>query len=251
MFRLQLHVKALSDRMKYIEPGVMTKRFHAFLLLVIHKIDPDLSQYLHERKSRQLFSFFINRDQIMVHSPNKQVIQCLLQGLMNLSLIHLRDWRGKIQEIHCKHIMEKDISNAFSNYLTLYFLTPTTFYQSGNYYPLPELNRLLKSANKAYEMCENYAVPADIINTIAQTIRIEQVSLETKKVHFDKFKVLGFHGRMDMNLKALTPTDQQTAWKLFVYGSLMGIGYKTAWGLGQTRLEPFERTYFPTTYSVG
>ncbi|SHF23953.1 CRISPR-associated endoribonuclease Cas6 [Seinonella peptonophila] len=244
MYRLQLHIRVGQNIVPQIQPGVMTKRFHAFIFSVIQRIDPQFAVDLHNRKKRQLFSFFIDEDRILIHSPNKRVIQCLQQGLFEVERIDLRDWKGRIQEMHCKQIHESDIEAAFSTYVTLHFLTPTTFCHGKIYYPLPELYRVFTSANKAYEMATDLMVPPEQLQAIAYRIRIDYLNLQSKQVNFDSFRINGFTGKLELSLKTLTDQEQQLAWKLLVYGSLMGIGYKTAWGMGQTRIEPFEQKHF-------
>lgn len=48
------------------------------------------------------------------------------------------------------------------------------------------------------------------------------------------FNIVGFQGHLVLNTRSLEPEEQFFIWQLAVYGSLMGFGYKTAWGLGQT-----------------
>ncbi|SHF37500.1 CRISPR-associated endoribonuclease Cas6 [Seinonella peptonophila] len=244
MYRLQLHVKANRNCSQRMEPGVLTKRFHAFIFSVIQRIDPQFAADLHSRKQRQLFSFLMEQDQIVIHSPNQQFIQCLQQGLFELEQINLRDWKGKIQEVHFYQITEAEIEATFSTYVTLHFITPTTFCHGDIDYPLPELYRVLTSANKAYELSTNLMVPQEKISSIADRIRIKHVQIETKQVSFHSFRVMGFTGKLELSLKTLTDQEQRLAYNLLVYGALMGIGYKTGWGLGQTRIYPFERKNF-------
>jgi CRISPR-associated endoribonuclease Cas6 len=241
MNRLQIDIRPLSK--KRLEPGVLTKRFHAFIFSVLKEANPELADQLHERKQRQMFSFCVDRNHICIHSPEEQVIQALVQGLLQVEQIDLLSWKGKIQEIHWQKIREADVKATISTYVNLHFLTPTTFFHGSIYYPLPELYRLLTSANKAYEMYTGSMAPQEKLITLTDQIRIENFQLKTKRVNFEKIRILGFCGRLDLNLKALSKEDQTLAWKLLVYGSLMGFGYKTAWGLGQTRMEPFEQKH--------
>jgi CRISPR-associated endoribonuclease Cas6 len=168
-----------------------------------------------------------------------EVIQSLQQRFLLNDQIDLGRWKGIVQEMHLYHFTQEDIIHQFSDKLTLQFLTPTTFYQQGNYYPLPELTRLFVSANKLMVTIENLDIPRSELEQSVRKIRIEYASIATERVDFGKFSVIGFTGNLALNLKALPPTEQALFWKLAVYGSLMGFGYKTAWGLGQARIKPF------------
>ncbi|KYQ86767.1 hypothetical protein AYX07_06380 [Thermoactinomyces sp. AS95] len=65
----------------------------------------------------------------------------------------LIDWKGKIVGHCCQTFSPARISEKFSPGFTLHFLTLTTFYQRGNYYPIPEFKRLFSSAAKACQLC--------------------------------------------------------------------------------------------------
>ncbi|WP_164491618.1 CRISPR system precrRNA processing endoribonuclease RAMP protein Cas6 [Staphylospora marina] len=175
-----------------------------------------------------------------INTPDRDVISCLQRYFLLQSDIDLIDWKGTIQEIHCQTFSESRIDEKFSSNLTLHFLTPTTFYQRGNYYPLPELKRLFSSAIKAYEICRGKRVEWENLEPLIHQIRIEHLVVATERVSFGEFNVIGFKGKITMNIKALPKEEQLLVWRLVAQGSLMGFGYKTAWGLGQTLLDPLE-----------
>jgi CRISPR-associated endoribonuclease Cas6 len=237
MYQLQIQVHVLKAN-RALKPGVISKRFHAFVLSVIQQVDPVFSNFLHQRKERQLFSFLLGQHLISIRTSSLELVSRLQQGFLALTEIDLHDWIGRVQEIHYHHVDEHEVMRRFSNNVRMNFITPTTFYQSGNYYPLPELHRVLNSANKVYEMSGYNAISSEQINTFAREIKIEQVTLETHRVRFGDFTVVGFCGKMDLSFHSLSYVEQQEAWRLLSYGAFMGIGYKTAWGLGQTHLKP-------------
>ncbi|SFJ43359.1 CRISPR system precrRNA processing endoribonuclease RAMP protein Cas6 [Thermoflavimicrobium dichotomicum] len=236
IYRLHLHVRPQA---RLESPGILARRLHAFILEAIQRVNPELSQRLHDGKERQAFSVYLDSDMIFIHSPAREVIHSLQKRLLLDSSIDLIDWQGTVQEIHTQLFAKEEIMRQFTPKFTLKFVTPTTFYQQGNYYPLPELVRLFSSATKVLEMCEGQVLSRSDIETWVRKIRIEYASFTTERVDFGKFNVIGFRGKLTLNLKALPPEEQERLWILAVYGSLMGFGYKTAWGLGQTRLEPF------------
>ncbi len=239
MYRLCLKV---NTSYKGNAVGVMSKRFHAFVLQSIQRESPSLSQLLHDRKQRQAFSTRLmpKRGEVWVNTPDREIISCLQRYLLVFPDMDLIDWKGTIQELHCQTFSDSLIAEKFSPGFTLHFLTPTTFYQRGNYYPLPELKRLFSSATKAYELCTGEKVDWEELEPLIQKIRIEHLTLSTERVSFGNFNVVGFKGKMAMSTKALPNKEQNLVWQLVAYGALMGFGYKTAWGLGQTLLDPLE-----------
>lgn len=239
MYRLRLKV---DSRYSGNAVGVLSKRFHAFVLQSIQRESPSLSQLLHDRKERQVFSthLLLDKREVWISTPKQSIISCLQRHFLLQSDIDLMDWKGTITELHCQTFSESHINEKFSSNFTMHFLTPTTFYQRGIYYPLPELKRLFSSAVKAYEICRGKQVEWEKLEPLVHRIRIEHLVVSTERVRFGEFNVIGFKGNMAMNIKALSKEEQYLIWHLVVYGSLMGFGYKTAWGLGQTLLEPLE-----------
>jgi CRISPR-associated endoribonuclease Cas6 len=230
--------------------GVLSRRFHAFVLKSLQQESPQLSQEVHDRKERQVFSthLLLNRGEIRINTPDREVVSCLQRYFLREAGIDLLDWRGSVREVHCQTFDSSRIDERFSTSLTLYFLTPTTFYQWKNYYPLPELKRLFSSAAKVSEIITGERIEWESLEPLIYPVRIEDLNVKTERVRFGEFNVIGFKGKMAMSLKALPEASQRMIWRLLAYGSLMGFGYKTAWGLGQTLLDPLEdaRTFFRT-----
>lgn len=230
--------------------GVLSRRFHAFVLRALQQESPQLSREVHDRKERQVFSthLLLNRGEIRINTPDREIVLCLQRYFLRESEINLLDWRGTVRELHCQTFDSSRIEERFSPYLTLYFLTPTTFYQRKNYYPLPELKRLFSSAAKVSEIITGERIEWDSLEPMIYPVRIEDLNVKTERVSFGEFNVIGFKGKIAMSLKALPEESQCFIWRLLAYGSLMGFGYKTAWGLGQTLLDPLEdaRAFFRT-----
>lgn len=230
--------------------GVLSRRFHAFVLKSLQQESPQLSQEVHDRKERQVFSthLLLNRGEIRINTPDREIASCLQRYFLQEAEINLLDWRGTVRELHCQTFDLSRIDERFSANLTLYFLTPTTFYQRKNYYPLPELKRLFSSAAKVSEIVTGQRVEWETLEPLIYPVRIEDLNVRTERVSFGEFNVIGFKGKMAMSLKALPEESQRMMWRLLAYGSLMGFGYKTAWGLGQTLLDPLDdaRAFFRT-----
>ncbi|MBA4547826.1 CRISPR system precrRNA processing endoribonuclease RAMP protein Cas6 [Thermoactinomyces intermedius] len=239
MYRLRFKVNT-----SYEGDGVggLSKRFHAFILRSIQQESPALSQHLHDRKERQAFSTRLmpQKGEVWVNTPDPNVVSCLQRQLRAGAEMDLIDWKGVIVGHRCQTFSPARISETFSPGFTLHFLTPTTFYQRGNYYPLPELKRLFSSAAKAYQLCTGKETEWGELESLIRKIRVEYLSVLTQRVSFGKFNLVGFKGKMAMSMKALEKEEQHWIWQLMAYGALMGFGYKTAWGLGQTLLKPLE-----------
>jgi CRISPR-associated endoribonuclease Cas6 len=234
MYTLSLEIEPLTPKILF--SGTHYRRLHAFVLRSIQYSDPDLSEAIHSRTDRQIFSISYWKEKITIHTPSKQLVSTLQQTFLEQDQVDLQDWKARIQKIDASYTSQEDIKNAFSSNFTLRFVTPTTFYQYGNYYPLPELHRLLASAGKVMMLAEGTEVSKQQLETWARNIRIEHAEIKTKRLSFEKFNIIGFCGTLSLQIKSLPIEDQLQVWQLVNYGVMMGFGYKTAWGLGKTQL---------------
>jgi CRISPR-associated endoribonuclease Cas6 len=234
MYTLSLTLKLLTPKKQFT--GVHYRRLHAFVLGSIKRSDPELSGEIHSRKDRQIFSTSYEQENIKIYTPSKRIIACLQQALLERNQVDLFDWQAQILQVAVTFTSPEEIQKTFAEKFTLRFITPTTFYQYGNYYPLPELNRLLSSASKVMKIIEGEEVDKQQLETMARMIRIESANIKTERVSFGKFNIIGFCGELSLQCKALPKEDQYIIWKLVNYGTMMGFGYKTAWGLGRTKL---------------
>lgn len=164
------------------------------------------------------------------------------QSCLTHDQIELGDWRGEIQETQLTCYTDEEIMEQFASKFTLQFITPTTFYQSGNYYPLPDPSLLFLSACKI-----THTGVIDFPYTTVRTVKINYADIRTVTIDFEKFQAIAFVGKMTLNTNKLPLADQQWLWKLAYHGSIMGFGYKTAWGMGQVKLIPHHKGHLQTS----
>ncbi|SFS75174.1 CRISPR system precrRNA processing endoribonuclease RAMP protein Cas6 [Marininema halotolerans] len=235
MYSLRLNISS-TDVPK--DQWVLSRRFHAFIFHSIQRQDPQLSEWLHSRKERQLFGTYLSfkTGDFFVRTPIKEIVQCLQQSLLSQMSIDLKSWSTRIQRMTCERITSEELLSKVSSKITFDFLTPTTFYQWGNYFPMPDLQRLFSSGLKSFQLTDNQGIGWQEIEPLIKELRVENLSVSTERVDFGSFKVIGFRGTLAFTTKFLSLEDQRRLWLLASYGSMIGFGYKTAWGLGQTKL---------------
>lgn len=177
----------------------------------------------------------------MIYTLWKEVVLSLQQTLLDHHVLDLQDWKATIIEVQTRKVTTQEMDASYCEKCTLHFITPTTFYQYGNYYPLPELNRLLGSAAKLVAIVDEWEIEKHQIEDWARNIIIESVEIKTERVSFGSFQIIGFCGKMTISQKKLSKADQSIVWRLIQYGALMGFGYKTAWGLGRVEVQTSNR----------
>lgn len=130
----------------------------------------------------------------------------------------------------------KILSNASATpIITLEFVTPTSFRKNEIQvvFPGPELvfSSLLKRWNTFSEM----KIPEEHA-TYFPSIKVSSYDLHTKLVHFSRYKIIGFKGKVEYEL----PQDASKGFlrevnALADFASYSGVGAKTAMGMGQVR----------------
>lgn len=224
----------ISDKFCY--PGQFSKQLHGFMLASIEKINPSLSEYLHDSKERSYYSIhLIDGHNLRISTTSKEIVAAIQKSFLISSSIETPSVSTRISTIKVK---EKDIEDGIEivdkSIFRLNFRTPTAFAQSGNYYILPEAKRLFSSALKTYHLL-GYEVEWEEIERLIDKLIMVDVKISTKVVHFDKFNVRGFVGYVDWSTKQLTHQQKQRLAHLIMCLDTFGAGIKTAWGMGRVQ----------------
>lgn len=219
-------------------PGPFTRKLHGFILEMIRFSNQDLSKQLHDSKEKTMYAIFIeNREQINICSINKEIIVHLQRSFLENPVIETDIGNYKIHEIHVKNRSLSDAQHALEDIEIIHirFQTPTAFTQSGHYYILPEPKRIFSSALITYNRLEEVNQPLaweDLLPIIEKLVMID-LKIKSKPTSFGLFTVNGFVGYIRWNMKRLTLTEKRILCKLLVCMEVMGVGTKTAWGMGK------------------
>jgi CRISPR-associated endoribonuclease Cas6 len=232
LYRIFLNVHIPRSLRK---PGIFTRQLHGYILRMIEQTDKPLASELHDQKDRQSFSLYVDPkgEGIFVSCLNKQVARALQLAWYNTLELQTPLLTTKIHQIDTQFISFDDL-NFKEDRLRLRFLSPTTFYQYGKYYPLPEPQRIFSSAMKTFNQSVYAAEPLvweDILH-IVQEMVIADVNIHSTVVSFEKFLIQGFLGRIEFRLHRLTTEQKRKVWMLARILEIVGVGNKTAWGLG-------------------
>lgn len=130
----------------------------------------------------------------------------------------------------------KILSNASATpVITLEFVTPTSFRKNEIQvvFPGPELvfSSLLKRWNTFSEM----KIPEEHA-TYFPSIKVSSYDLRTQLVHFSRYKIIGFKGKVEYELPGNASEGfLRDVNSLANFASYSGVGVKTAMGMGQVR----------------
>ncbi len=119
--------------------------------------------------------------------------------------------------------------------ITLEFITPTSFKGDGIQTLFPEPRLVFSSLLRRWNAFSDIMIPEEYIEAFP-SIKVSNYSLRTELVHFSRYKIIGFKGRIEYRLpqKSAEPF-QKAVNALADFAFYAGTGAKTAMGMGQTR----------------
>ena len=143
-------------------------------------------------------------------------------------------WAGSTtyEEIY-NSVVNRD--GAF-NKVNLEFYSPTTFRVGGRNYPLPDPQLVFLNLLQKWNTFSPIYLGENYIDFIKANVLPGAYKLQTRIIHFDKYKQVGFTGNCSFSIRK--QRDDILARVLFMlaeFAYYAGIGYKTTMGMGQVR----------------
>jgi CRISPR-associated endoribonuclease Cas6 len=241
--------------------GLGGEALHGLFFRILKQYSSDLASQIHEQEEQRPFSlnptigdFELNRGYTVVSPGTTLTFDLaflngqLLTASVSAFLSVLQD--GWVLTLSRKPVVLQNLdldAGSFSSFpkifsnasatraITLEFITPTSFRKNEMQvvFPQPELvfSSLLRRWNafSALKIPEEHAVyfPA---------IKVSSYDLHTQLVHFSRYKIIGFRGKVEYELPGDASEDfvrEVNALAAFAFYS--GVGAKTSMGMGQVR----------------
>jgi CRISPR-associated endoribonuclease Cas6 len=119
--------------------------------------------------------------------------------------------------------------------LALHFLSPTSFRAGDVQDILPRPEHVFGSLLRTWQTFA--PVPLDpALEAALPTLRLSEYELRTELVHFARYKVIGFKGRVTFTCPPEADAATRRALNALAdFAFFAGVGYKTTMGLGQVR----------------
>jgi CRISPR-associated endoribonuclease Cas6 len=246
-------------------PKNYTYWLHAWFLDQIRTINPNISAYLHDNQTEKAFSLSSFLDRNNEHSltfSTEATYHCHITALCAPVCQALKQLTASIktspQLIHFPdqsqfQILEQQIALPPTTYenlwdqaqrssdLKLTFLTPTSFRKNGNPMPLPIPENLFQSYLRRWNTFAHLEFDQDeFLTWVNECVVLFRHDLRSQKAHPGKSGfITGFVGTVEFGLTAKAqqePEYIQLIHALTHAAPYTGTGYKTTFGLGQTRL---------------
>ena len=248
----------------------MGHQIHAMFHQLIARVDPTLSDRLHNEPGHRPFTLSSLRGAVfqgnhVTLAPGKtyQVRVTLLDGghlWDRLSTLLLEGGPCEVRLGEAILLLTRLISTPTSDStgwagrtswqelvstptryaITLSFISPTAFNMSGNYFALvPEPVLVWESLIRSWN---SYApdplrIERQVLrDTLRHNITITACDLSTHILHYPKYAQKGFTGTCTYHL----PQEEEQAaqlTRLAAFARFAGVGYKTTMGMGQVRME--------------
>jgi CRISPR-associated endoribonuclease Cas6 len=124
---------------------------------------------------------------------------------------------------------------SLSPLIALEFVTPTSFRKNEMQVTFPQPELVFSSLLKRWNAFSELKLSKEHIARFA-SIKVSSYELHTELVHFSKYKIIGFKGKVEYELPKNAPDDFLRAVNALAdFASYPGVGTKTAMGMGQVR----------------
>ena len=236
----------LSGDEEHIRGTELSSLFHGVLM---ERIDSSYAAYLHESQLHPYSQSIIHdhKDLVwQVNSLDEESEKKILLPLLDASFHEIEiKHKGIVFQIGDK----KEYSTSYhelvneyyfgekSRYLTIRFLTPTSFKQDGQYCLFPDIRLIFQSLMKKYDQAsvESSIFSEELLEHYNKYASIVKYRLQSAIFFLEGVKVPGFKG--DITIKINGPQQMiNMAWMLAKFGEYSGVGIKTGIGMGAMRI---------------
>lgn len=258
LITLKLHLIAVNSRELTLH---YTQALHGWFLKQIEQIDPNLSQQLHDNPENKAFTIsrlqgdlvFLKKQvqitrgdnyYLLISALSKPVIDCLKKWLKtspkSLSIYNLSFTINQIVVEHKATTYKKLITDILKKNFTFSFISPTSFHRKGYDFPFPLPYNLFDSYLRRWQNFSGQSYDSDdFLSWIDTHVLISRHQLQSCKVPAGKKGfITAFTGAIEIKL-AKEALKNEEYYRLYSalgkYAPYCGTGYKTTFGLGQTR----------------
>lgn len=238
------------------------QQIHALFLNTIRKVDPILSQKLHDgsagkpftvslpvNEKRRPLNQFVAGEECFVRytifsdeiwSIFPEIISTLCDGTAHISKTEVKiamvsftsDGDLKASESFTE-LMESEPASKFE----LSFISPTSFRLQGHSFILPLPSLMYSGYLRKWNRYSRHEFSEDILEDINDRLLISKVNLSSQVIRFSNYFQIGFTGQVMLNAADYTLEERCILTALTKFAYFCGTGHKTTMGMGQTRIK--------------
>lgn len=228
----------LSVHKSSLFQGVLMEHISAEYATVLHQegLKP-YSQHIKKEGEEYIWEISaLNKEAycqlILPLSEDKLDTICLKHSDMKLQVV---DRKVKLQTY--KELIEKYYLGKCDKYITIRFVTPTSFKSKGSYVNMPELTLIYKSLMNKFDSFskDSEIFSMETLEHMLQYSQIVRYSLKSTVFHIEGVKIPSFIGRITVRVAGPQMLVNLVN-MLFQYGTYSGVGIKTAMGMGSIQI---------------
>ena len=245
-------------------PGLGGEVLHGIFFETLRAYSPAFAEHLHTLKGEKPFSISgvltdhpkrdgrihiaaNTRAEFRISLLTDEVIEHALAALGALAThgtpLRLGPASARIEEIAFQPGMHPQVhSSSYPALLqhaseearvTLQFLSPTSFRAGDVQDILPKPERVFGSLFNAWQAFSPITLDPTLADAFAM-LRVSDYELRTELIHFTRYKIIGFKGRVAYTCpRGADATVRRAINALADFSCFAGVGYKTTMGLGQ------------------
>ena len=148
----------------------------------------------------------------------------------------------KIQDKMYKELSDRELAFSFyqeqsSPFISIHFITPTTFKQNGKYLNYPDIRCIYTNLMNKYDASntEESMKDEETLEQLVESTSIFRYDLKSIWFSLESVKIPAFIGKVTFRLRG-SQTMINFANLLFRFSTYSGIGIKTALGMGAVRI---------------
>ncbi len=219
--------------------------------VIMERIDTNYAEILHESGLNPYSQHLEYNDNLewVVCTYTKEAYERIIIPLLNENFngfeltgrdIKVEISNKKLTQVPQKELMKKFYEENSDRYITIEFLTPSSFKSNGEYLIFPDLELMFKSLMNKYSSATNMdMLDEDALGELVTNCKIVRYNLRSCFFPLEKVKIQAFRGWITVRMSG-TQTLANYANMLLRFGEYSGIGIKCSIGMGAIKIK--ERT---------
>lgn len=217
--------------------------------IMMEQINSSYAEKLHEQGLKPYSQYVVGGEQkewvvkTFTKEAYREIITPLLDGELSEFCIEKKEMHAKIigkelKTVRKQELLDEFYSDVCDRYLSLEFLTPTSFKSDGRYIIIPQVRYIYQSLMNKYSaasedlnMCDE-----ETLVQLTESSSIVQYRLKSTFFPLEGVKIPAFKGELSIKVSG-TATMAKYARLLARFGEYSGVGIKSAIGMGALRLK--------------
>ena len=239
---LQRFTYAIKSEMKI--SCQMSSLFHGALM---ERLSDECATNLHEQQLHPFAQHLEKKGDDwfwVINSLDDATAEAVIRALDGVHELELkkRDARISLTPFSQERMTEDELREIFyrgkdGRYITIRFITPTSFKRSGEYLIFPDLFCIYQSLmNKQDALNSEGYFDLETLEELTQNSKITRYKLSSTVFSLEGVRIPSFIGSVTIRMDS-TATMRRFVNMLFAFGEYAGVGIKTSLGMGAITIE--------------